>query len=430
MHSVKYGGTALPIPEKLLAKAQWIVPKNEPDALQNLSYFIKEAIDFPVGSRSLKEQVIIGDKISIIVSDITRPVPTAKILPTLIEELHAYGIPAEDICIVFALGIHRRMTEEEKIKVIGLAIFSAYKNIEPEHITYIGETSRGTPIEVCKEVAESDFIILTGNIEFHYFAGYSGGYKALMPGVSTKAAIQNNHKMMLDPKAKIGVADGNPVREDLEEFGQKFARTFLLNVVLNSKKEITKVVAGDPILAHREGCRSFDDYYKVYVNKPADLVIVSAGGYPKDINLYQAQKAMDNAAKVVKKGGKLVLVAEMKEYFGEETFEEWLLDSQTIGSILSKIKANFVLGGHKAAAIANLLKDIQIAVLSSMDEETIKKAFFIPLKQLSDLENEDFQTIYIIPYGGLTLPEVKTQEESNFTQEIFVSNPISNNLNF
>ncbi len=428
MDSVKYGGTTLPIPEKLLAKAQWLVPKNEPDALQNLSSSIKEALDSPVGSKSLKEQVEIGDKISIIVSDITRPIPTAQILPALIEELHACGIIAEDICIVFALGIHRGMTEEEKIKVLGLEIFSTYKNIEPEKITYLGETSRGTPIEVCQQVAESDFIILTGNIEFHYFAGYSGGYKALMPGVSTKAAIQNNHKMMLDPKAKIGVADGNPVREDLEEFGQKFSRTFLLNVVLNSKKEITKVVAGDPILAHREGCRSFDDYYKVYVNKPADLVIVSAGGYPKDINMYQAQKALDNAAKVVKKGGKLVLVAEMKEYFGEETFEEWLLESQTIGIILSKIKENFVLGGHKAAAIANLLKDIEIYVLSAMDEETVRKAFFTPIKQLADLENEDFQTVYIIPYGGLTLPEVNAKREVNFTQGVFVSNPITNNL--
>lgn len=430
MDSVKYGVTTLPIPAKLLAKARWLEPKNEPEGLRNLSRSIKQALDSPIGSRSLKEQVKIGDKVSIIVSDVTRPVPTAQILPTLLEELHECGIPAGDICIVFALGIHRGMTEEEKTKVLGVEIFSSYRNIEPEQVTYLGDTSRGTPIEVCKEVAESDFIILTGNIEFHYFAGYSGGFKALMPGVSTKAAIQNNHKMMLDPKAKIGLADGNPVREDLEEFGQKFPRTFLLNVVLNSKKEITKVVAGDPILAHREGCKIYDDYYKVFVKTPADLVIVSAGGYPKDINMYQAQKALDNAAKVVKKGGKLVLVAEMKEYFGEETFEEWLLESQTIGSILTRIKANFILGGHKAAAIANLLKDIQIYVLSAMDEETIKKAFFSPLKQLSDLENEDFETVYIIPYGGLTLPEVKTEEEKKVSQEVFVSNPITNNHNF
>ncbi|KUO63027.1 MAG: hypothetical protein APF84_10900 [Gracilibacter sp. BRH_c7a] len=430
MDCVKYGVTTLPIPEKLLAKAHWLVPKDEPSELRNLSSSIKEALNSPIGSRSLKEQVMIGDKVSIVVSDITRPVPTAQILPALLEELHTCGIVADDICIVFALGIHRGMTDEEKAKVLGSEIFSQYKNIEPEQITYLGETSRGTPIEVCKEVADSDFIILTGNIEFHYFAGYSGGYKALMPGVSTKAAIQNNHKMMLDPKAKIGVADGNPVREDLEEFGQKFPRTFLLNVVLNSKKEITKVVAGDPILAHREGCRVFDEYYKVYVNKPADLVIVSAGGYPKDINMYQAQKALDNAAKVVKKGGKMVLVAEMKEYFGEETFEEWLLDSQTIGSIISKIKENFVLGGHKAAAIANLLKDVHIYVLSSMDEVTVKKAFFTPLKELSDLENEDFKTVYVIPYGGLTLPEVRTEKGREITLEGFVSNPITSNLNF
>lgn len=410
MDSVKYGSSALPIPENILAKASWLVPKNEPQGLPNVYFSIKEALNSPIGAKPLKEQVNRVDTVSIIVSDVTRPVQTAQILPALLKELDAIGIPSDNICIVFALGIHRGMTDEEKIKVLGSDIFSKYKNLEPQEFNYLGKTSRGTPIEVCKEVAESDFIILTGNIEFHYFAGYSGGYKALMPGVSTKAAIQNNHKMMLDPKAKIGVADGNPVREDIEEFGKNFPRAFLLNVVQNSKKEITKVIAGDPIIAHREGCRTLDDYYKVYVDKPADLVIVGAGGYPKDINLYQAQKALDNGAKVVKKGGKIVLVAEMKEYFGEDTFEEWLLGSKTIGSILSKIKENFVLGGHKAAAIADLLKDMEICVLSAMDEETVRKSFFTPLKDLADLEKENFETIYIIPFGGQTLPEVKADK--------------------
>ena len=406
MDSIKYGVSTLPIPAKLLTKASWLLPKNEPEGLSNLSTEIKKALNQPIGSTGLRDQVRRGDKILIIVSDVTRPVPTAQILPALMEELHACGIPAENICIVFALGIHRGMSEEEKIKVLGSDIYASYRNIEPQQFTCLGETSRGTPIEVCKEAAESDLIILTGNIEFHYFAGYSGGYKALMPGVSTKAAIENNHKMMLHPKAKIGTADGNPVREDLEEFGRKFPRTFLVNVVLNSKREITKVVAGDPIKAHREGCKAYDEYYKVYVDEPADMVIVSAGGYPKDINLYQAQKALDNAAKVVKKGGKLVLVADMQEYFGEETFERWLLDSETIGGILSRIKENFVLGGHKAAAIANLLKDMDICVLSSMDEDIVRQSFFIPIKDLADLENEEVETVYIIPYGGQTLPEV------------------------
>lgn len=426
--SVKYGKTTLTLPEGLKTKAHWLVPKDEPHGLGDVPASIKEAINKPIGSRPLKDMVKTGDKISIIVSDITRPVPTAQILPPLLEELGDYRIPVEDICIVIALGIHRGMTDEEKSKCLGSEVYKKYKCAEPEEFIYLGETLKGTPIEVCKEVAESDFIILTGNIEFHYFAGYSGGYKALMPGVSTKAAIQNNHKMMLDPKAKIGIADGNPVREDLEDFGKKFPRTFLLNVVLNSKKEITKVLAGDPIMAHREGCKVLDSYYKVFVDKPADLVIVSAGGFPKDINLYQAQKALDNAAKVVKKGGKLVLVAEMEEYFGEDVFEQWLLDSETVGGIISRIKENFVLGGHKAAAIANLLKDMEILVLSAMDEETITQSFLTPIKNLSELENDDYETVYVIPYGGSTLPEVKTPK-SSIAKDIFIPGPnITNSI--
>lgn len=429
MDSVKYGKTTLLIPEKLKKKAHWLVPKNEPSGLKDVPYEIREALKKPVGVKPLGEQVRTGDKIAIIVSDLTRPVPTAQILPTLLEDLDVLGIPPADICIVFALGIHRKMTAEEKSKALGPEIFAKYRNIEPQEYIRLGETSRGTPIEVCREVAESDFIILTGNIEFHYFAGYSGGFKALMPGVSTKAAIQNNHKMMLDPKAKIGIADGNPVREDLEEFGGSFPRTFLLNVILNSRKEITGVVAGHPILAHREGCKVLDDYYKVYVDQPADLVIVSAGGFPKDINLYQAQKALDNGAKVVKKGGKLVLIAEMPEYFGEETFERWLLDNQTIGSILSKIKENFVLGGHKAAAIANLLKDMQIFVMSFMDEETVKNSFLTPLKDLEDLKYEDYKTIYILPYGSQTLPEVRVAKRPGVFKDVFLPSSITGNFN-
>ena len=429
MDSIKYGVTTLTIPEKLLAKATWLLPKNEPQGLPDLAAEIKKALNQPIGSTRLKDQVRKGDKISVIVSDITRPVPTAQILPALIEELHTYGILAQDICIVFALGIHRGMTEEEKNMVLGSDIYTSYKNVEPQQFIYLGDTSRGTPIEVCKEVTESDLIILTGNIEFHYFAGYSGGYKALMPGVSTKAAIQNNHKMMLHPEAKIGIADGNPVREDLEEFGQKFSRTFLVNVILNSRKEITKVVAGDPIKAHREGCKAYDEYYKVYVDDPADMVIVSAGGYPKDINLYQAQKALDNAAKVVKKEGKLILVADMQEYFGEETFERWLLDSETIGSILSRIKQNFVLGGHKAAAIANLLKDMDISVLSSMDEDIVRRSFFTPLRDLADLEKEEVETVYIIPYGSQTLPEVRSAKSIQSVQNMSAA-AVTNNLTF
>lgn len=391
-----------------MSRGRWLLPSTEPQAVANVQQAISEALRHPIGSAPLSQLVKPGEKIAILVSDITRPVPTYQFLPALLHELHSFGILREDITIVFGLGIHRRMTRKEKAEAIGLDILENYKTVEPEQFIYLGRTSRGTPIEVCKEVAEADFLILTGNLEFHYFAGYSGGYKALMPGVSTKAAIENNHKMMLDPAAAIGVADGNPVREDIEEFGRKFPRAFLLNVLLNSKKEITQVVAGDPILAHRTGCRLLDQYYKIFVDKPADLVIVSPGGYPKDINLYQAQKGLENAAKVVAKGGKIVLVAELRDGFGEDIFEDWLVNSQSVQEILDKIKEKFVLGGHKAAAIAKILQEHEVLLYSTLPDNVVRKIFFTPLNDLSDLKVEDAANIYIIPYGNQTLPEVKS----------------------
>lgn len=407
MDKLKYGQSFVTIPSTLLEKAQILVQKVEPEPLQNYGEAITTALRQPTGCKPLAEMVSPQEKIAIVVSDITRPVPTSKILPPLLEELHSNGVTAENISIVFGLGIHRTMTEEEMALAIGEDILAKYNTVQPQKFVSLGETSRGTPIEVCKEVAQSDFIILTGNLEFHYFAGYTGGFKALMPGVSSKAAIEKNHKMMLEPAAAIGVADGNPVREDLEEFGRKFPRTFLLNVLLNTQKEITGVVAGDPVLAHRKGCEILDRSNKVYVEEAADLVIVSPGGFPKDINLYQAQKALENAAKVVKKGGKILLVAELKEGFGEDVFEDWLVNSGSIDEILMRIQEKFVLGGHKAAAIAKVLKENEILLLSTLPDDLVRKIFFTPVNDLAQLASDDFDKVYIIPYGSGTLPEVK-----------------------
>ncbi|HWR45854.1 nickel-dependent lactate racemase [Sporomusa sp.] len=407
MNCVNFGKSVLPIPSKFFGKAEWLIPKEDPIPLLNVQHAVIEALRSPIGSKPLREKVKIEDRIAIIVSDITRPVPTAQILPPLLDELRSCGIPVEKITIIFGLGIHRSMTTAEKAQVLGEEVFLNYRAIEPQEYVCLGETTRGTPIEVCREVAEADFVILTGNIEYHYFAGYSGGYKALMPGVSTKKAIQNNHKMMLHPKAAIGTTDENPVRNDIEEFGRVLPNTFLLNVLLGTQKEVTHVLAGDPILAHRVGCGILDQYFKVRVPKAADLIIVSSGGYPKDINLYQAQKALENAARVTKEGGTIVLVAELKEGFGEETFKQWLENCKSTEEILARIQKEFVLGGHKAAAIAMLLKNYNIYLLSTLPAESVRNVFLKPLDNLSDLPVKEADIIYILPYGNQTLPELQ-----------------------
>lgn len=406
MDQLKYGHGSVSIPDWINKRAAWLLPNTPPPPLEAPQEEILQVLRNPCSSLPLRQCAKPSDKIAIIVSDISRPSPSYLLLPPILQELAAAGCPDEHIVIVFALGIHRQMTDEEMAKAIGTEVFARYQTAQPDGFVLLGHSSYGTPFEVARVVAEADFVILTGNLEFHYFAGYSGGYKAIMPGVSTRAAIQNNHKMMLDPASAIGVADGNPVRMDIEECRHYFSRVFMLNVLLDSQKQVLAAVAGDPIAAHRQGCALLDRYYKIPVAEAADTVIVSAGGYPKDINLYQAQKALDNASHVVKKGGRIILVGELSEEFGEDIFEEWLINAPDPPSLLQKIREQFVLGGHKAAAIAKVLGYADIYLLSKMDEELVRKIFFIPVSKLEDAVPQE-GSIYIIPYGNQTLPVLK-----------------------
>lgn len=409
MTELKYGQTTLPLPPDILERAQWLVPAAEPELVPDPAAAITDALRKPLGAPPLRELAAPGEKVAIVVSDITRPVPTYMILPPLLEELHDAGVRVEDITIIFGLGTHRSMTMEERRRILGGEVFEKYRSVEPHDYVPLGRTSRGTPIEVTPEVAEAGLVILTGNLEYHYYAGYTGGFKALLPGVASRRAIENNHQMMMDPASGTAVADGNPVREDMEEFGRFFPRTFAVDVLLNSQKGIFAVMAGDPVAAHREGCRLLDNYYKIFVDGPADVVVVSAGGYPKDLNLYQAQKALESAARVVKKGGRLVLVAELGDGIGNRVFEEWMLESSSPEQILERMKKGFVFGGHKAVSIAKLVSRCELLLKSSLDDEIARRFYFKPIKDLADLELKPEESILIIPFGSAVLPEVKPQ---------------------
>ncbi|MBR2223937.1 MAG: nickel-dependent lactate racemase, partial [Christensenellaceae bacterium] len=252
-----------------------------------------------------------------------------------------------------------------------------------------------------------------GNIEFHYFAGYSGGAKAIMPGVSTHDAIQKNHSMMVNEDAHAGKIEGNPIREDIDSVVEFRPIDFIVNVVLNEKKEIIKAVAGHHIEAHREGCKFLDQLYKKEIEEKADIVLVSPGGYPKDINLYQAQKGLDNSKHAVKDGGVIILVASCKEGLGEKTFERWMTTSESVDFMAAEIGRHFELGGHKAAAIAMVMQKAEVYLVSDLEEDFVKSIFFKPFKTLEDAYKaaqaklgEDAKVI-VMPYGGSTLPNQK-----------------------
>ena len=378
---------------------------------------VRRALREPIGSKPLREIVKPGEKIAIITSDITRPMPTYKVMPALLDELYAAGVAKEDITLVFALGSHRKHTPEEQKKLAGERAWQEIRCIDgdADDCILLGTTKAGTPVEMTRVVAEADRRICLGNIEFHYFAGYSGGAKALMPGVSTRAAIQANHSMMVLPECCAGALETNPLRMDIEEAGQITGIDFIVNVVLSEQKEILKAVAGHHIEAHRAGCAYLDGLYSKPIREKADIVLVSQGDAPKDLNLYQTQKALDNAKHAVKNGGVIILIGSCKEGLGEHTFEEWMYAAQKPSDLIDRIRREFRLGGHKAAAIAMVLENAEIYLVSEMEEDLVRTAFLTPKASAQQALEDAFKklgpnaTVLAMPYGGSTLPKLKEE---------------------
>lgn len=375
---------------------------------------VRRALSEPIGSPRLGEIVHPGEKIAIITSDITRPMPTYKVMPALLDELYAASVRREDITLVFALGSHRRHTDEERRKLAGERAFAEIACVDgnPTDCVHMGDTAAGTPVDITRVVAEADRRICLGNIEYHYFAGYSGGAKAIMPGVSTRDAIQSNHRMMVRPEACAGALETNPLRMDIEEAGAICGIDFIVNVVLSERKEIIRAVAGHPVEAHRAGCRFLDTIYLKELPHGADIVLVSQGGAPKDMNLYQTQKALDNARHAVNPGGVIVLIGSCKEGMGERVFEEWMTQSPTPQSMIERIGRDFQLGGHKAAAIAMTLEKADVYLVSDMEDEFVRSIFLTPQSSVQEALDRAFEklgpdaTVLAMPYGGSTLPRI------------------------
>lgn len=387
---------------------------NEADAVLTGEAEVRRALSEPIGTPRLRDIVRPGEKIAIITSDITRPMPTHQVMPGLLDELYQAGVRREDITLVFALGSHRRHTPQEQKKLAGDRAWAEITCIDsdPDDCVHLGFTSSGTPVDITRSVARADRRICLGNIEYHYFAGYSGGAKAIMPGVSTRDAIQSNLSMMVQPEACAGSLDNNPVRMDIEEAGAICGIDFIVNVVLSEHKQIICAVAGHPVQAHRVGCRFLDALYLKELDRGADIVLVSQGGAPKDLNLYQTQKALDNARHAVNPGGVIILIGSCREGLGERVFEQWMTSSPSPQAMIDRIRRDFQLGGHKAAAIAMTLQKADIYLVSELQDDFVRSIFLTPQPSAQKALEKAFEklgpdaTVLAMPYGGSTLPRI------------------------
>ena len=373
---------------------------------------VREALAHPIGSGRLRDLAGPGQKVVIVISDMTRPCPSALLLPPVLDELAAAGIPDADITVVVALGLHRPMTASEIETTAGPDVYHRVQviNHDPTDTLRLGVTAAGTPIELFRPVVEADLRVCLGNVELHYFAGYSGGAKAILPGCASAATVTANHAWMASPEAATGRIKGNPIRSDIEEGVAMVGVDFILNVLVDGQHRVVGAVAGDVTLAHRRGCAMVAQRANVPVPALADIVLVSAGGYPKDVNLYQAQKALDNATYAVRPDGIIILVAECIEGFGNQTFETWMTEARSPDDLLERIQREFVLGGHKAAAVARSMKRAMIALVSALPPDLMRSMGFYPFESLEEALRFALDrlgasaTLSVMPEGGSVLP--------------------------
>lgn len=352
---------------------------------KNEKEIILKALRNPIASKKLFEIAKSKNSASILVSDITRSCPSHKFLPYIIDELEKAKV--KNIKIIFGLGIHRKHSEEEKNKLVGKSVSHKVKQLvdfDNKRCKLIGYTKVGTPVEIFEDVFKSDLLIATGNLEYHYFAGYSGGAKAAFPGICSRNTIQANHALMLNDRAVTGSFKDNPVRRDIEDAGKMIGIDFIFNVILDDEKRITSAFSGKNNEAFLEGIKIYDDMYKMEISRKADIVITSPGGHPKDLNLYQSQKALENVKGIIKEGGEIILIASCHEGFGDEVFEAWMATAKDYNKLSSKIKQNFVLGGHKAVAISKLFTKTKVLLYSNFNAKNTEKMGFCKIENLQN----------------------------------------------
>lgn len=357
--------------------------------------------------------------VGIATSDETRPVPNALLIPLLFEKLAEQGVKEKDVTIYIGTGLHHTVNDEEMERIVGQEVFSRFRCVthdawDKDNLVTLGTTEAGTPIEINKSYFMEDAKIVLGVIDPHQFAGFSGGLKGVSIGLGSDALVNANHSMLVLPGAELGNIEGNPLRKDIDEIGRVAAVDFMLNVVLNSKKEIAGVFAGDVIKAHRAGIETAKKVLQVEIEKPADIVIAGSGGYPKDLNLYQAQKGLLHAAIAVKEGGTIILAAECRDGVGEKKFSDMMARGDSPAGIIEVFKKSpFMVGAHKAYLwCASLVKARTILVSDGIDAETaalmqVEKASSLEEALAMASENMENFSIYTMPKASSTIPLLK-----------------------
>ena len=379
---------------------------------------VLSALDNPTASRPLRELIKPADKVCITFTDITRATPNDRLIPWLLDYLKF--IPRGNITLLNQLGTHRPNTRAELEKMLTPAVVENYRVLNheaenPAELVHVGHMRDGTPALINRHAIEANIRIVTGFIEPHFFAGFSGGIKGLVPGVAGLKTVMSNHgaKNVGDPKSTFGICAGNPLWEDLKQAALKCGPTFLLNVTLNEDRHITGVFAGDLIEAHKVGCEFVRQSAMQKVDAPFDIVITTNSGYPLDMNLYQGVKGMSAGARVIKQGGTLILAAECREGVPANSHLDKLLRSaKSPEEILTMLNTpGFVRPEQWQAHIQALVqRKARVLVHSKLPDDVVRAVHLEPCHDISatvnDLlkQNANGTRIAVLPQGPLTIP--------------------------
>jgi nickel-dependent lactate racemase len=386
---------------------------------------IQQSLLEPIASLPLGSLVKSGDRVTVVHTDITRATPNDRILPVIIEALQQAGVSAQDITLLNGLGTHRKQTDAELRSMLGNRIVDNYRCLQHDcnddsNLVSLGKTSLGNPVRVNRHYLDADVRILTGFIEPHFFAGFSGGPKAILPSLAGRESVFSNHglAMIANPRAAWGVTDGNPIWEEMRDVALMTDPTFLLNVALNTNREITAVFAGDMLAAHAAGCEYVQQNAMVAVDLPYDIVLTTNSGYPLDQNLYQSVKGMSAASQIVRQGGAIVIATACEDGLPEHgRYAELLVDAGSPQGILDLIsQPGFNVQDQWQVQIqAQIQQKADVYVYSDgLSAEQIRKALFIPVPDiesaLTKLMADYGQAVRIcvMPEGPQLIPYLST----------------------
>ncbi len=416
------GTTSFSLPESHVLYE--LIGNNRPPP-DDLTATYRRALDHPIDSPPLRQIVKPGERVVITVSDITRGWQRNELtLPLLIDYLNEAGIRDEDITVIIAVGAHRQNNADEFVELCSAKVCHRIRVVnhnawDTDNMVSYGTTSRGTEVSVNRLVAEADRVILTGGVIYHYMVGYGGGRKSIMPGVSSLKTIQQSHMWAMartvgdgsNPLAANMKTAGNPAHEDMMEVAAFIKPDFIVNVVPNLDGELCGFFAGNWVSAWQAATRLVDEIFGVPIKEQADIVIASAGGYPKDINLYQAQKTIDNAVYAMKPGGVVILLAECPDIKEPSEFFDWF-NNETFLDLEKAVRTNFLISGWVAVRQLEYVKQGYMIMVTREDNiELARTAGLHGVATIEEALQLAYQkcgngnpTITVMPQGANTFP--------------------------